>query len=72
MWPIKVDTTWQAQLGKGFEVTCFTIDRDQEIVTYPNGRVSRVWDDSQDKAAHPASTFGLYMKDRLVRPVRTF
>ena len=28
--PIKVNTTWQAQSGKGFDVSCFTIDWEQQ------------------------------------------
>jgi transposase len=51
--PIRVDTTWQAQAGKGFDVTCFTIDWDQHRVTCPQGQVSRVWADSKAKAGHP-------------------
>jgi transposase len=51
--PVRVDTTWQAQAGKGFDVTCFSIDGEQHRVTCPQGQVSRVWADSKDKAGHP-------------------
>jgi transposase len=51
--PIKADTTWQAQAGKGFDVSCFTIDWEQQQVTCPRGQVSQKWDDSQDKAGNP-------------------
>jgi len=52
--PIKVDTTWQAQAGKGFDVSCFTIDWDQQQVTCPRGQVSQVWTDKRtDKAGNP-------------------
>jgi hypothetical protein len=51
--PIKVDTTWQAQAGKGFDVSDFTIDWENQRVTCPNGQTSQVWADSQDKAGHP-------------------
>jgi transposase len=51
--PIKVDTTWQAQSNKGFDVTCFTIDWEHQTVTCPNGQPSQVWADSKDKAGHP-------------------
>lgn len=51
--PIKVDTTWQAQAGKGFDVSGFTIDWENQRVTCPNGQTSQVWADSQDKAGHP-------------------
>ncbi|RPI87022.1 MAG: IS1182 family transposase [Chloroflexi bacterium] len=52
--PIKVDTTWQAQAGKGFDVSCFTIDWERQKVTCPKGRVSQVWtENSTDKAGNP-------------------
>ena len=51
--PIKVDTTWQAQSGKGFDVSCFTIDWDNQQVTCPGGQVNQVWADSQDNAGNP-------------------
>jgi transposase len=52
--PIKVDTTWQAQAGKGFDVSCFTIDWEQRQVICPNGQVSQLWtNNSTDKAGHP-------------------
>jgi transposase len=51
--PIRVDTTWQAQSGEGYDISCFTIDWDHQRVTCPNGQVNRVWADSQDKAGHP-------------------
>ena len=35
--PIKVDTTWQAQAGKGFDVSSFTIDWETQRVTCPGG-----------------------------------
>jgi transposase len=51
--PIKVDTTWQAQAGKGFDISCFTIDWDNQHVTCPGGQRSQVWGDSRDNAGNP-------------------
>jgi IS5 family transposase/uncharacterized Zn-finger protein len=51
--PIKVDTTWQAQSGKGFDIASFTIDWETQRVTCPGGQVSQVWADSRDNAGHP-------------------
>jgi transposase len=51
--PVKVDTSWQAQSGKGFDVTCFVIDWERQTVTCPNGQISQVWADSKDKAGRP-------------------
>lgn len=51
--PMRVDTTWQAQTDNGFDVTCFAIDWEQQIVTCPQGHASQVWTDSKDKAGRP-------------------
>jgi transposase len=52
--PIKVDTTWQAQSRKGFDVSCFTIDWEQQKAICPNGQVSQVWTENRkDNAGHP-------------------
>jgi len=51
--PMRVDTSWQTQAGKGFDVACFAIDWERRVVTCPKGQVSRVWADSQDKAGCP-------------------
>jgi transposase len=58
--PIKVDTTWQAQLDKGFDVSCFTIDWDQRQVTCPKGRSVRFGRITEEIMLEiPASTFVL-------------
>jgi transposase len=51
--PVRVDTTWQAQSGEGFDISGFTIDWEQHRVTCPTGQLSRVWTESTDKAGHP-------------------
>jgi transposase len=51
--PIKVDATWQAQAGKGFDVSGFSIDWERQQVTCPNGQVSQAWLHSQDSAGKP-------------------
>lgn len=45
--PIKVDTTWQAQAGRGFDVSGFTIDWEHQKVICPRGQVSQVWTDNR-------------------------
>ena len=67
--PIKVDTTWPAQSGKGFDVSCFTIDWEHRKVICPNGQVSQVWTENRnDKAVIPASTLAL--PKAVARPVQ--
>jgi transposase len=51
--PIKVDTTWQAQAGKGFDLSRFAIDWANQQVTCPGGQVSQVWADSKDTLRIP-------------------
>jgi len=68
--PIKVDTTWQAQAGKGFDMTHFTIDWEHQQVNCPKGQVSRVWRDSQDKAGNPRIYVRFAKKSCQVCPVR--
>jgi transposase len=70
--PIKVDTTWQAQSDKGFDVSCFTIDWDQRQVTCPKGQVSQVWTDNRrDNAGNPRIYVRFAKKDCLACAVRS-
>jgi transposase len=70
--PIKVDTTWQAQSGKGFDVSCFTIDWEQRKVICPRGQVSQVWTDNRrDNAGNPRIYVRFAKKDCLACPVRS-
>jgi transposase len=41
--PIRVNTSWQAQTAQGFDVSCFSIDWEQQSVTCPNGESSQLW-----------------------------
>ena len=68
--PIKVDTTWQAQSGKGFDVSCFTIDWEQLRVTCPRGQVSQVWGDSKDRTGNPRIYVRFAKKSCRACPVR--
>lgn len=70
--PIKVDTTWQAQSGKGFDVSCFTIDWEQRKVICPRGQVSQVWTDNRkDNAGNPRIYVRFAKKDCLACQVRS-
>ncbi len=70
--PIKVDTTWQAQSGKGFDLSCFTIDWEQQQVTCPRGQVSQVWTDNRtDKAGNPQIYVRFGKSNCQVCPART-
>lgn len=41
--PMKPDTTWQARMSQGFDVSCFQIDWEKKYVRCPQGKVSRDW-----------------------------
>jgi transposase len=69
--PIKVDTTWQAQSGKGFDISCFTIDWDSQRVTCPGGQMSHVWADSRDNAGNPRIYVRFAKASCRVCPVRS-
>jgi transposase len=70
--PIRLDTTWQAQSGKGFDVSCFTIDWEQRQVICPRGQVSQVWTDNRrDNAGNPRIYVRFAQKDCLACPVRS-
>ncbi|MCK2245506.1 MULTISPECIES: IS1182 family transposase [unclassified Crossiella] len=41
--PLRPDTSWQAQAGKGFDITGFALDFDQNTATCPQGKASSSW-----------------------------
>lgn len=41
--PLQPDTSWPAQAGQGFDLTCFSIDWSAQQVTCPQGKISRSW-----------------------------
>ncbi len=48
MGPVPPDNSWQANTDQGFDIPCFQIDWDNEIVTCPEGHLSRGWYPGQD------------------------
>jgi transposase len=41
--PALLDTSWQAAAGEGFDLSCFTINWEQQTVTCPGGKTSHPW-----------------------------
>ncbi len=66
-----MDTTWQAQSGKGFDISSFTIDWETQRVTCPGGQISQVWADSRDNAGNPRIYVRFAKASCQVCPVRT-
>jgi transposase len=69
--PIKVDSSWQAQAGKGFDVSCFAIDWEHQRVTCPQGHTSQVWADSKANAGNPRVYIRFAQASCQACPVRT-
>jgi transposase len=47
--PVRPDVSWQARADQGFDIAHFTIDREAERVTCPEGKTSVVWEPGQDR-----------------------
>jgi transposase len=47
--PVHRDTSWQAQAGQGYDLTCFTIDWQAQAARCPQGQTSRRWTSSHDQ-----------------------
>lgn len=69
--PIKVDTTWQAQSGKGFDIASFPSAWATQRGTCPGGQVSQVWADSRENAGHPRVDVRFAKAACQAGPVRT-
>lgn len=41
--PVHTDPSWQARTKSGFDLSCFTVDWDQQIITCPEGHNSKQW-----------------------------
>jgi transposase len=53
--PVPGDTSWQAQTGQGFDLSCFQVDWEAKRVTCPVGCQSRSWrlhSDNYDNLSH--------------------
>lgn len=46
--PVPQDNHWQARAGAGFDVACFTVNRDTQVATCPQGTLSRKWSETHD------------------------
>ena len=53
MGPARLDASWQAKAGQGFDLACFVIDWEAQTVTCPQGHLSQTWQNTHaasDKA----------------------
>jgi transposase len=47
--PVHRDTSWQAQAGQGYDLTCFTIDWRAKAARCPQGQISQRWTSTHDQ-----------------------
>jgi transposase len=50
--PVGGGGSWQAKAGKGFDVSCFAVDWENQTVTCPQGRQSQSWHIRHEKYGH--------------------
>jgi len=50
--PVSGGGSWQALAGQGFDVSCFAIDWEHQVVTCPQGQPSQSWHVRQEKYGH--------------------
>lgn len=51
--PVAVDTSWQAKLKTGFDISAFIIDWEQKVAICPQGNLSRLWRKARDCNHNP-------------------
>jgi transposase len=50
--PVVGGSSWQAKAGKGFDISCFAIDWENQTVMCPQGRQSQSWRIRREKYGH--------------------
>jgi len=50
--PVAGGGSWQAKADQGFDVSCFAVNWDNQIVTCPQGKTSQNWHLRQEKYGH--------------------
>jgi transposase len=51
--PLHTDPSWQARTEGGFDLSCFTINWEQQVATCPEGHPSQQWYLAQDAQGEP-------------------
>ena len=59
--PARRDPSWQTKAGQGFDLACFVIDWERQVVTCPRGKTSVTWCSHQDTQGNDrvTVTFGV-------------
>jgi transposase len=68
--PVMQDPSWQAKVGKGFDISAFRIDWEQKQATCPQGKTSASWKESRAEYGMEIVYIQFHQKDCAVCPVR--
>ena len=68
--PVAEDPSWQAKAQEGFAVATFRIDWEAQRATCPQGHLSNLWMQGQDRHAHDVVNIRFARGDCLYCPVR--
>ncbi|OUL36096.1 DDE transposase [Nostoc sp. T09] len=68
--PVAIDTSWQAKLKTGFDVSAFVIDWDEKVAICPQGNSSRLWRKARDCNYNPLIEIIFDRKTCAVCPLR--
>jgi ferredoxin len=68
--PVAVDTSWQAKLKTGFDISAFVIDWDKQVAICPQGNSNRLWRKARDCNHNPLIEIVFDRKTCAACPVR--
>jgi transposase len=68
--PAAVDTSWQAKMKTGFDISTFIIDWDKQVAICPQGNLNRLWRKTHDCHRNPLIEVVFDSKTCAVCPVR--
>ena len=69
--PVRVDPSWQAKAGQGFDAASFQIEWASKTVTCPQGHTSRKWKLTQDRGGPEVIRVEFGKADCLACPARS-
>ncbi|SRR5579883_25165 len=69
--PMRSDPSWQAQQGRGFDLSSFQIDWDNQVASCPQGHKSTQWKNRQDSKGKPLIQIRFLGSTCKVCPVRS-
>lgn len=68
--PVLLENSWQAKVGRGFDLSNFAINWQMQTVCCPAGRLSRSWTPRKDRSGHEVISVRFAPADCLLCPSR--